>query len=515
MSLVSRADALDSVGVTDDTTRSNSSGISWVVFFLAFAILGVTVPGLLLAQVPDVGRSAAGDLALLLAVWCGLRLSMLIAVGQARFFAFFVWLFTYIFMGIAPAVQIRSDQPSTTTPDVPPASDLTTMWIVLLGVACFEIGTLVAWLSRRSGEIAAATPGTAVRVDRSAAPGVRSLGIRPAVTVALAVVGLGVTVYYVLRVGRGALFASREAATAARITAWPDSAIRAIVLALAVYPLLIGLGGLVQLLGRTPSLLLRIVYLGLIGAGFVALLVAVNPISSARYTLGTVVFALLVYLGTTRSVSWIRLTMTGLIVGLFFIFPLADAFRIGVANFDRAGFFGEYGGNPDYDSFWQVANANAFWQADVNAPGWQALGLLTFWMPRSLWPGKPLDTGIVLGNFQGYSFTNLSAPLWAEALVNGGILFLVVVFLVLGYAVRRLDGRAIEANAARRTGAPTGIWFIVGAVFPAYLVILMRGSLLQAFGVIVVIIVCLLLIRQPRTAPETSSGAAPAGAAPR
>ncbi len=505
MSLVSRADALDSVAVTNDTSRSNSSAISWVVFFLAFGILGVTVPAFLLAQVPDVHRSTAGSLALVLVVWCGLRLSMLMAAGQARFFAFFVWLFTYIFMGVAPAVQIRSDQPSTTTPDVPPASDLTTIWIVLLGVLCFEIGTLVAWVSRRKGEIDAAGPRSTVPVTgaKSTTDPTRTLGIRPTVTVALAVIGLGITVYYVLRVGRGALFASREAATAARITAWPDSAVRAIVLALAVYPLLIGLGGLVQLLRRTPSLLLRVVYLGLIAAGFVALLVAVNPVSSARYTLGTVVFALLVYLGTTRSVSWVRLTMTGLIIGLFFIFPLADAFRIGVADFSRAGFFGEYGGNPDYDSFWQVANANAFWKADVVPPGWQALGLLTFWMPRTLWAGKPLDTGIVLGNFSGYSFTNLSAPLWAEALANGGILFLVVVFLVLGYAVRRLDARAIEANAARRTGAPTGIWFIVGAVFPAYLVILMRGSLLQAFGVVVVIIACLLLIRQPKSEQPT------------
>jgi len=165
----------------------------------------------------------------------------------------------------------------------------------------------------------------------------------------------------------------------------------------------------------------------------------------------------------------------------------------------RNGFFGEYEGNPDYDAFWQVANAFSYGLDGLIEPGRQALGSVLFWVPRGVWPDKPVDTGILLAQYRGYSFQNLSAPLWAEFLVNGGISVLIVGFLLLGYSLRVMDSRLLPAfNAA-------GYWAIVGAIFPVYMTILLRGSLLQATGVVAVALACLLFVRQSGRPPRSDS----------
>jgi hypothetical protein len=221
------------------------------------------------------------------------------------------------------------------------------------------------------------------------------------------------------------------------------------------------------------------------------LLTVVNPISSARYSVGTVLFALAVYAGALLTPARVRVTLIIALAGLIFLFPLADAFRRPEVNLVRDGFFGEYQGNPDYDAFWQVANSFSYTLDGLIEPGRQALGSILFWVPRSIWPDKPVDTGILLAQYRGYSFQNLSAPLWAEFMVNGGLAVLIVGFLLVGYFLRVMDSRLLPAFRA------SGYWAIVGAIFPVYMTILLRGSLLQATGAVAVAVACLLVVRKP------------------
>ena len=61
------------------------------------------------------------------------------------------------------------------------------------------------------------------------------------------------------------------------------------------------------------------------------------------------------------------------------------------------------------------------------------------------------------------------------------------------------DGARCLASLDRRM-APAhhtgGWWALVGVILPVYMVILMRGSLLQATGALFVAIVCLLFVRR-------------------
>jgi hypothetical protein len=453
---------------------------------LIAVVLSAVVPALLVADVPDVGRSSAWLLTLLVMVWSGVRMAVAIASGRPMLFDFFFWIFCYVFMGLAPSVQIRTGEISTTTQGISSALDVPTALLVWAGIICYELGRLLAIARGRS---AASRAHVAARSARITGPQARATGVSPTRTLILVAFGFGATAYFVAKVGVGSLVLDRYTFEAIRSAVWPDSATNAVVRALAVYPLLVGIGAL-ALLRRRATRGYALWGGVTIVVCAVLLLLTVNPISSARYSVGTVLFALAVYAGAVVTPLRTRITLVGTIVAFIFLFPLADAFRVGPVDLTRNGFFGEYAGNADYDAFWQIANAHSYVLDGLVQFGQQALGSLFFWVPRSIWPDKPIDTGILLAQYRGYSFDNLSAPLWAEFLVNGGIPFLIVGFLLVGFALRAMDVRLLPAFHA------AGYWAIVGAIFPVYMTILLRGSLLQATGSVLVAIVCLLFVRR-------------------
>lgn len=453
--------------------RALGGGLRAALVVISIAVLSVVMPVYLLAEIPDLGRSDAWIVTLLIMIYGGVRLSVSWVSGRAHLFDFFFWIFGYIFMGLAPTAQIRANAISTTTPGIDAGLDVPTAGVVALGIACYEVARGLWILRQRS------RPARAERAPRA---------VDPVRTVILATIGLAVSAYFVVQLGPAAALGSREAAFAAREARWPEPATRAVVYAAAIYPLLIATGALAQLRRTARRRGARVAFLIAALAAAVVLLLIVNPIASARYTFGTVAFALAVFAGAAVTQARARVTMLGAVVGFLFLFPIADAFRTDEVRVNRTSFFGEYLANPDYDAFWQISNAISYWLDGLVQPARQFLGSILFWMPRAIWPDKPTDTSIVLAEYRGYSFDNLSAPLWAEALVNGGIIAVVVVFIALGIVLRAMDVRIVPAFAAG------GVWAIVGAVLPVYMTILMRGSLLQATGATTVMIACLLLV---------------------
>lgn len=451
------------------------------------AVLVGLVPALVLTMVADTGRSDAWIVTIAVTCWSGIRLSLAVASGVQRLFDLFFWVFCYIFMGLAPSVQIRSGLLSTTTDDIDPGLDVPTAILVAVGVLCYEIGRLVSVLLRHRAQVARPARALAAR------PPVGVGGLR---TLVLLVVAMGASAYFLSRIGFTAAIGSREAAFAARSAAWPDSTMRSIFYASAVYPLLVATGGLTQMWRTATEPTTRRVCLTSALVGALVLVAIVNPIASARYTFGTVAFALAVFAGAAATRVRTRVLMVGTIVGLLFVFPMADAFRTAGPSATRSGFLDEYMSNPDYDAFWQIANAYAYWQDGFVVPLRQITGSLFFWVPRSIWSDKPTDTGIMLAEYRGYSFDNLSAPLWAELLVNGGVIALVIGFLVVGAVLHRLDHAVVAAFSRGGLGA------IVGAILPVYMTILLRGSLLQATGALALTVCSILVLWRSHRTPQ-------------
>ena len=99
--------------------------------------------------------------------------------------------------------------------------------------------------------------------------------------------------------------------------------------------------------------------------------------------------------------------------------------------------------------------------------------------------------------------------MWAEAFINGGYIALVIVFVAIGYALARMDA------ILKRQLSSGGVWAIAGAIYPVYMTILLRGSLLQATGAVVVSLGFILFLRSRQPPDPDRHGTARSTAASR
>ena len=241
--------------------------------------------------------------------------------------------------------------------------------------------------------------------------------------------------------------------------------------------------------GRWPLVTLLIV---------AATLLLINPISSARYSFGTVAFGLILVTLLPLRLTVYRFLLLGTSSVIIFAFQVFNRFRFDDSTASGAITLDPYAQlrHGDYDAFQQTAHAVEFVQATGFHPG-QLLGPLVFWVPRVWWPEKPYDTGIVLAAFKGFNFKNLSAPIPAELYVAGGVALVALGGFLMGYAWLRMDQHLTRFGA-------TGFIGLVVPILAVYQFILLRGSLLQAMAAAhgylgAVVVRDLASLRQPKT----------------
>jgi hypothetical protein len=439
------------------------------------AVATVTLAGVvpllfIVSSARSAESSTAWGWAWLLTVLVGFRLAWLIAVDARRMFEIVFWLFTYTFMGLAAIVQIRTNTYPGTTPDIDPELHSTALLIVGLGCLAFGVGVLVA------GARGPARP--------EPEPRTRISPYRLTVFTGFALLAAA---YYVSALGIGTLFSSREGRTLVEEALWPNFTVNAIVRAAATLTLIIAFTGLMRLRrerraagGSGPR--------ALPGVVLVALFVVVNPISSPRYVLGTALLAVAVALGAASTTARARVLMASFALALVVVFPYADFARTEAEKGPV-----KIGGpalamlSADFDAFDQVNNTVAYVQDIGHTGGDQLAGAAFFWVPRAAWPDKPANTGELIADYRDYQTTNLSAPIWAEIWIDGGWPLLLVGMGAFGWLLRRADERAKAEPRALRPGILTGI-------LPFYLIIVLRGSLLQAMAGLTVLVLSALFI---------------------
>ncbi|MDP9434973.1 MAG: oligosaccharide repeat unit polymerase, partial [Actinomycetota bacterium] len=313
---------------------------------------------------------------------------------------------------------------------------------------------------------------------------------------AFTAVALLFSVYYASRIGVDTLFTTRAERVDVEGQVFPDKTVLAVVKAAATFPLVVAFSGLLRLrrqrraVGRRGPLLLP-------GLVLLVMVLVVSPVSSPRYLFGTAALAVVVALGATATPGRTRWFALLLAASLVLVFPYADSTRRPGATEQRSG-PAEALSSSDFDAFDQVNNAVAFVRAEGATQGRQALGAALFWVPRSVWTDKPEDTGVLLADFRDYAFSNLSAPLWAELFINGGWAGLVVGMLALGVVVRWLDQRpAAGPRSIRQRG-------VLADILPFYLIIMLRGSLLQSMAGFAVLAVSALFVTERSTPASTA-----------
>lgn len=481
----------DPAGLRHSTPRAALSRALTVPLVVG---LVAVLPGAVATQPGPGVRDTAFWLQLTLCCYAGARLCSMVLTARRRLIQGSFWLFVYIAMGVAPLAQTVLDR--TPTPVVGPRSDtVLALALVICGIVAFDVGALLA---RHRPAL------------RSRGPHARgAASVHRARLYALVLFSYAASALMIVRLGGvGVFFSSREevgesvnAATGAEAGAAASQAGSAFLRGFGTVPVLLALLFLTRWLvtsrvARRKPLVLA-VWAGTLGVNAIVN----NPVSNPRYWFLTVLFALLFTAFPRSPVMYRSALALGAVIALV-LFPYADRFRY---EQDAAG-------QPesdsvlvpltlkDYDQIGMFANTISFaGDGEGHTYGRQTTGTALFFVPRSVWTGKPEDTGVRVGEWMGMKNTNLSAPLWAELWLDFGPLGMTGGFLAAGYLASRADRRYVrhtvqEGGADVTAAGSVNMPAIAIPLVAGYSFILLRGPLLQAMGRIGIAVVCLALV---------------------
>ena len=468
MQRISEADMADLSTLGDmDSSADNTPALgAWVLATWVGVAMVVVLPALLIYVTPA-QKDSVWVYALVVTTISGTRYAWIVAEGRRRLYEVSFWVFTYVFVGIAPLVQLRTGETPSTTPGIDTTLHFDAMMMVIVGVIAFVIGLSIYGSRSISGS----------RSFLRAPYAVTGVDLRRAIS--LAVFALLADAYFIRKVGIGNLLSSRDELHAMVTSIWPESSISALVGGVVTMTLLVSFIALVKCIKDTKNhewpLIALTVLVGL------ALATTVNPIVSPRYIFGTVALSVAAVFGLFATPRLFRLTAILWVFALIVVFPFADAFRNSTNPEFKSSSPVESMTSPDFDAIDQINNTLLYVERHGVTVGRQAMGAALTWVPRRLWPDKPRDTGAVLAEDRGYGYTNLSGPVWAECISTAAGRLLSSECLGWRIVVRSQDNRIEES--IRRARAPS----IFALILPFYLTILLRGSLLQAMSHLFVI----------------------------
>lgn len=226
-------------------------------------------------------------------------------------------------------------------------------------------------------------------------------------------------------------------------------------------------------------------YGGTIIAG-VCLILTCFPTALARFNVAAI------YLGTAillfPSFSKKRgLFSFLLILGFLVAYPLFNAFKYigaaaslqeGVATIVGSMTAGYTSGN--YDAF-----SVMFWCFDYLSLfgctyGSQLIGAILFFIPRSIWPSKPVPSGELVFSSLNFHFTDIAFPLPFEGVLNFGLVGLPLFALTYGLIVRLVDRRYWESREKHTGDAPSTLLLY----YPFLLCLsfyMLRGAMMTTF----------------------------------
>jgi hypothetical protein len=457
-----------------------------VVLWLSVPI--VKTPGttpLALARIPDPAEFDVSLLYIVSLSLIGLLAIMMITLEASRapFSLHLVhWIFFYIFFFAAPLVQYRIG--------LFPGRKLTSTEVDTLLIANVALYVWSGvWILSRVAQLA-----IFARRPIPLGPSISRLGIWISLALATAA-----TLYLVSMLGPGALL-TRAGYSSALDEALDNSSLMLILdKLLRGIPVAATAGALWFLRRESASLSQRLL---LVAWSVGLLLVADFPLGSARYWVGAIYIGLLLtLLGHRLRSGWPFVFF--LVGGLLVVFPFLGTLRHVTKIQDVVPYVGNFGflgpslATLDFDAYSMVAyTAEYITEGPGTTYGRQLLGPLLFFVPRSLWPDKPVGSGLTVAVERGLSFDNVSNSPIAEGLMNFGWVGVPLFAFVLCWIFGILDASFERAERGNYKVLIRLIYpFWIGFAF-----FLMRGDLLSSTAYITGFSVAFLplIVKLPR-----------------
>ncbi|MGO4928337.1 O-antigen polymerase [Fundicoccus sp. Sow4_F4] len=216
----------------------------------------------------------------------------------------------------------------------------------------------------------------------------------------------------------------------------------------------------------------------------ITLMILINfPTATARFWMASIYLGLfIILLGKSKNPHFLKFT---LLLGMLVVFPVINIFRrnsfqevllLGI-DIPRVTELLTYG---DFDSYSMLVRGIIY--TSVNGISWgrQLLGNVLFFVPRTVWPNKPIGSGLMIASDLGWQFTNVSFPYIGEGYINFGILGVILFAVVLGRISKKADHRykfSIENTKVEINYVDIVYPFTLGFLF-----FIMRGDLLSSLS---------------------------------
>ncbi|MGH2108675.1 O-antigen polymerase [Aerococcus urinaeequi] len=234
--------------------------------------------------------------------------------------------------------------------------------------------------------------------------------------------------------------------------------------------------------------------------GLVIMILVNFPTGLARFWIGSVYIGLIAII--LKKVTKPNFFKVLLLFGLLIVFPSINSFR----NLDFAGGLSrglnlaplsDYFLAGDFDAFSMLARSIIITKQVGFSWGHQLLGSVFFFIPRAIWPTKPVGSGYTVAILFGWDFVNVSMPLIGEGYINFGIFGVIALGIFMGIVLKKMDFHYFY----RVKNEGKKIYFIE-IVFPftlGFLFFIMRGDLLSSWayyvGFMIPVIILFLINR--------------------
>ncbi|MEA3197269.1 MAG: hypothetical protein QOF32_1321 [Gammaproteobacteria bacterium] len=378
-----------------------------------------------------------------------------------------VFIFSWLFLDLAPKIQLLSVPGIlVNTSTVVPEQVLITNLVCALFIVTFTLA--YASLNKRS-RVEKRVGTDVVAAGSSGSVATRAQFGRFGVSLALCICVLVVAV-----LGRNAYTTSDTPGIAPS-----DMIIRKFLLFLPSATLLI-------LLHETLRSGRKVLFSRVCGLLLLAILVMVtqNPLTEKRNGLGPVYLSLIFILFDPQLRSRNRRLIL-LIASMAVVFPAITVFThnhdqifSGVRLDSVIDTLKDHYFSTNYDAWANIYTTVEMVRRQGIHWGQQLLGGILFFVPSSMWHAKPLATGIAIANFliANYSmwFTNLSAPLIAEAYIDFGAMGVALYAIGLAWFVTAMN--RFDMAGRKWASFPMAIYAAL------FLMFALRGSLMIAIA---------------------------------
>lgn len=177
-----------------------------------------------------------------------------------------------------------------------------------------------------------------------------------------------------------------------------------------------------------------------------------------------------------------------LILGLLVVFPFLDSFRHFSENSETTiGLNTDMFNTGNFDSYQNFA---LIVFENLVTWGRQLLGVFLFWVPRSIWPNKPIGSGAELGENLNFSWTNVSANYFAEGYINFGYFGIILFTLAIAVFNAKMDNMYWRSAVNKSNNLFKVIYYILlGMIF-----FILRGDLLSSFAFTVGYLISIFIV---------------------